>query len=140
MVKKTKLSKEELIDELQQHDAVIVRSATKVCSVCLIVPQKCSQITSEIIERAAGRLKLIGRAGTGVDNIDVGAATKHNVLVMNTPSKKSLRRHYRYHFMWELSKCRRTDFHVNPVSFSSCSSGVPVNEGWKVGSERLHGK
>ncbi len=52
---------------LQEYDGLIVRSATKV--------------TAEVI--AAGeRLKLVGRAGTGVDNIDLDAATKHGVIVM----------------------------------------------------------
>ena len=52
---------------LQDYDGLIVRSATKV--------------TAEVI--AAGtRLKLIGRAGTGVDNIDLEAATNNGVIVM----------------------------------------------------------
>ena len=52
---------------LQDYDGLIVRSATKV--------------TTEVI--AAGtRLKLIGRAGTGVDNIDLEAATNNGVIVM----------------------------------------------------------
>ncbi|KAI6172141.1 putative phosphoglycerate dehydrogenase [Aphelenchoides besseyi] len=75
VVKRAKLSAAELIEELKQHDAVIVRSATK--------------ITRAVIEGAAGRLKLIGRAGTGVDNIDVKAATEHGIIVMNTPSGNS---------------------------------------------------
>ena len=54
---------------------MIVRSATKV--------------TAEIIE-AADNLKLIGRAGTGVDNIDIPAATARGMLVMNTPAGNTL--------------------------------------------------
>lgn len=38
-----------------------------------------------MIEGSASSLKLIGRAGTGVDNIDVDAATEHGIIVMNTP-------------------------------------------------------
>ncbi|CAD6195748.1 unnamed protein product [Caenorhabditis auriculariae] len=72
---KTKQTKEQLLESLPQHDAVIVRSATK--------------ITSELLDAAAGKLKLVGRAGTGVDNIDVPAATRNNVLVMNTPQANS---------------------------------------------------
>ncbi|VDL61760.1 unnamed protein product [Nippostrongylus brasiliensis] len=73
---KTKQSVDELKVSLPAHDAVIVRSATK--------------ITRELIEAgAAGRLRLVGRAGTGVDNIDVEAATEHKVLVMNTPQANS---------------------------------------------------
>ncbi|VDM46602.1 unnamed protein product [Toxocara canis] len=83
-VKKTKLSKEQLIAELTKHDAVIVRSATK--------------ITREVIEAVSGKLKLIGRAGTGVDNIDLVAATEHGVVVMNTPGEADF---YAFlHFFW----------------------------------------
>ncbi|KHJ89377.1 D-isomer specific 2-hydroxyacid dehydrogenase, catalytic domain protein [Oesophagostomum dentatum] len=73
---KTKQTKDELKVSLPAHDAVIVRSATK--------------ITGDLIEAgAAGRLRLVGRAGTGVDNIDVPAATANKVLVMNTPQANS---------------------------------------------------
>uniref|UniRef100_A0A0K0F7K0 D-3-phosphoglycerate dehydrogenase (inferred by orthology to a human protein) n=1 Tax=Strongyloides venezuelensis TaxID=75913 RepID=A0A0K0F7K0_STRVS len=69
-------TKDELLKILPLYDAVIVRSATK--------------ITSDLIEAGAkGRLKVVGRAGTGVDNIDIPAATKNGVLVMNTPSGNS---------------------------------------------------
>ncbi|ETE63329.1 D-3-phosphoglycerate dehydrogenase [Ophiophagus hannah] len=56
-------------------DGLIVRSATKV--------------TAEIIN-AAEKLQIIGRAGTGVDNVDVEAATRKGILVMNTPTGNSL--------------------------------------------------
>ncbi|KAK5984309.1 D-3-phosphoglycerate dehydrogenase [Trichostrongylus colubriformis] len=73
---KTKQTVEELKALLPTHDAVIVRSATK--------------ITRELIEVGAkGRLRLVGRAGTGVDNIDVEAASQNKVLVMNTPQANS---------------------------------------------------
>ncbi|CEF67819.1 D-3-phosphoglycerate dehydrogenase [Strongyloides ratti] len=69
-------TKDQLLKILPLYDAVIVRSATK--------------ITSDLIEAGVeGRLKVIGRAGTGVDNIDIKAATKNGVLVMNTPSGNS---------------------------------------------------
>ncbi|MCD6120960.1 MAG: phosphoglycerate dehydrogenase [Spirochaetales bacterium] len=67
---KTGLSEEELISEIPSYSALVVRSATKV--------------TKKIIE-AAENLKVIGRAGAGVDNIDIDAATKHGIVVMNTP-------------------------------------------------------
>lgn len=54
-----------------EYDALAVRSATKV--------------TAEVLENP-GRLKLIGRAGVGVDNIDLEAATRKGVVVMNTPA------------------------------------------------------
>ena len=64
------MSPEQLLQEIPGYEALVVRSATKV--------------TAQVI--AAGkRLKAIGRAGAGVDNIDIPAATEHGVLVMNTP-------------------------------------------------------
>ena len=60
----------ELPDRIADYDALIVRSAT--------------QVTADLIERA-DRLKVIGRAGIGVDNIDVEAATKRGVVVANAP-------------------------------------------------------
>ena len=67
---KTNLTPEELKNIIENYDGLIVRSATKV--------------TSEIIE-AATNLKIIGRAGAGVDNIDVETAKSKNIIVMNTP-------------------------------------------------------
>lgn len=75
VVKNTKLSKEELITEIPKYDGLIVRSATKV--------------TADIIN-AGSNLKIIGRAGTGVDNIDTVAATNNGVIVMNTPGGNTL--------------------------------------------------
>ena len=67
---KKKLSKEELISIIPKYRGLIVRSETKV--------------TSEIM--AAGKnLELIGRAGTGVDNIDINSANRLGKVVMNTP-------------------------------------------------------
>lgn len=72
---------------MQDYDGLIVRSATIV--------------TAEVIA-AGGRLKLIGRAGTGVDNIDLDAATKHGVIVMKYVAKAKISRFgsikiYRHH-------------------------------------------
>ena len=53
-----------------RYDAIVIRSATK--------------LTAELIERAT-RLKVIGRAGVGVDNVDVDAATRHGIVVANAP-------------------------------------------------------
>lgn len=72
---KTKLSKEELLQEITQYDGLIVRSATKV--------------TAEVI-KAADKLKIIGRAGTGLDNVDSEAATKRGIVVMNTPGGNTI--------------------------------------------------
>jgi len=72
---KTGLSPEELKREIGSYDALIVRSATKV--------------TADIIE-AANNLKVIGRAGSGLDNVDQTAATKHGIVVMNTPGGNTI--------------------------------------------------
>ena len=57
-------------EEIVDADALVVRSATKV--------------TAELLEHAQ-RLRAIGRAGVGVDNVDLDAATKRGIVVMNTP-------------------------------------------------------
>jgi len=67
---KTGLPEEEIIKIIPEYDGMVVRSATKV--------------TKNII-LAAKKLKVIARAGAGVDNIDVVAAKEKNILVMNTP-------------------------------------------------------
>jgi D-3-phosphoglycerate dehydrogenase len=64
------LPKDELCRVIKDFDALIVRSGTKV--------------TAEVIGHA-DRLRVIGRAGIGVDNVDVDAATKRGIVVMNTP-------------------------------------------------------
>jgi D-3-phosphoglycerate dehydrogenase / 2-oxoglutarate reductase len=66
---------EELKTRIGGYDGIAVRSATKV--------------TSGLIERAE-KLKVIGRAGIGVDNIDVAAATQRGIVVMNTPYGNSI--------------------------------------------------
>ena len=72
---KTGLSKDELAAIIGEYDALAVRSETKV--------------TAEIIA-AATKLKIIGRAGVGVDNIDVEAATNRGILVVNSPEGNTL--------------------------------------------------
>jgi D-3-phosphoglycerate dehydrogenase len=67
---KTGLTPAELRAIIGQYDGLAIRSATKV--------------TREVLE-AAPRLKVVGRAGIGVDNVDVKAATSRGVVVMNTP-------------------------------------------------------
>ncbi|HOI42497.1 MAG TPA: hypothetical protein PK523_06075, partial [Elusimicrobiales bacterium] len=69
-VVKTGMKPEELKEFARDFDGIIVRSASK--------------ITREIIE-ASKNLKAVARAGAGVDNIDIPAATEKKVLVMNTP-------------------------------------------------------
>ncbi|MDX7140887.1 hypothetical protein SJ263_23770, partial [Enterobacter hormaechei] len=65
----------QLASDLNDADALVVRSATKV--------------TREVME-AAPKLRVIARAGTGVDNVDVPAATARGIVVMNAPGANSL--------------------------------------------------
>jgi len=67
---RTGLAPEELKSVIGDYDALIIRSATRV---------------DEDLLQAAGRLKVIGRAGIGLDNVDIPAATKRGIVVMNTP-------------------------------------------------------
>ena len=60
----------ELPERIGEFDAIVIRSATR--------------LTGELIERA-GRLKVIGRAGIGVDNVDIRAATRRGIVVANAP-------------------------------------------------------
>ena len=67
---KTGMSPEELKEVIDQYDGILIRSATK--------------LTSDILADCKN-LKVIGRAGVGVDNVDLDQATKNKILVMNTP-------------------------------------------------------
>ncbi|MBV9042197.1 MAG: phosphoglycerate dehydrogenase, partial [Acidimicrobiia bacterium] len=69
------LSPEELLSAIQGADALIIRSATKV---------------TEPVLDAAGDLIVVGRAGIGVDNVDVAAATRRGVMVVNAPQSNIL--------------------------------------------------
>ncbi|MDF2440109.1 MAG: D-3-phosphoglycerate dehydrogenase / 2-oxoglutarate reductase [Abditibacteriota bacterium] len=69
------LTEAELIERAAHFDAIMVRSATK--------------ITRPVLE-AATRLQIVGRAGVGVDNIDVEAATERGVIVVNSPGGNTL--------------------------------------------------
>jgi D-3-phosphoglycerate dehydrogenase len=64
------MTREELLERISEYDALIVRSGTKVDAGLI---------------QAADKMKVIGRAGVGVDNIDVEAATKRGIMVINAP-------------------------------------------------------
>jgi D-3-phosphoglycerate dehydrogenase len=72
---KTGLTEDELVNIIGEYDALIVRSQT--------------QVTAKIIEHA-DRLKVIGRAGVGVDNIDISAATAKGIMVVNAPDGNTI--------------------------------------------------
>jgi len=75
VVVKTGLKEDELIKIIPEFSGLVVRSQTKV--------------TSAVFE-AAKNLKVVGRAGVGIDNVDVDAATKHGVIVMNAPGGNTI--------------------------------------------------
>jgi D-3-phosphoglycerate dehydrogenase / 2-oxoglutarate reductase len=72
---RTDMTDEELTQKINEYDAILVRSASK--------------ITAEVLKNAT-RPKIIGRAGVGVDNIDVKAATQKGIVVANAPGSNSL--------------------------------------------------
>ncbi len=72
---KVGLDKDQLAEIIGQYDGLAIRSATKV--------------TEKVLAKAA-RLKVVGRAGIGVDNVDVPAATSRGIIVMNTPFGNSI--------------------------------------------------
>ena len=74
---KTGLTKDELIAIIGDYDALAVRSETKV--------------TADVLA-AAKNLKIIGRAGVGVDNIDVAKASEKGILVVNSPEGNTIER------------------------------------------------
>lgn len=71
----TGLSPEELVQIIPEYDALMIRSG--------------SRVTKEIIE-AGTQLKIIGRAGVGVDNVDVNAATRKGIVVVNSPEGNTI--------------------------------------------------
>jgi len=72
---KTGMKPEELLRIIGEYDGLLVRSETKV---------------TEVILSEAKNLKIIGRAGTGVDNIDVKGASKKGIVVMNVPGGNTI--------------------------------------------------
>ena len=72
---KAKLSEDQLVEVIGDYDALVVRSGT--------------QVTARVIA-AAAKLQIIGRAGVGVDNIDVEAATQRGIMVVNAPDGNSI--------------------------------------------------
>ncbi|MBD2104851.1 phosphoglycerate dehydrogenase [Leptolyngbya sp. FACHB-261] len=72
---KTGLSQDELIQLIPAYEAIMIRSGTR--------------LTAEVIE-AGANLKIIGRAGVGVDNVDVPTATRHGIVVVNSPEGNTI--------------------------------------------------
>lgn len=75
VVVKTDFTPEQLAEAIGDYDGLVIRSQTKV--------------TADVLEKA-DRLKVIGRAGVGVDNVDVPAATRKGVVVLNSPEGNTM--------------------------------------------------
>lgn len=88
---KPELKKDELLNIIRDYQILIVRSAT--------------QANAEVISHGKN-LELIGRAGTGVDNVDVDAATRKGIIVMNTPGGNTISA-AEHTFSMMLSLCRK---------------------------------
>ena len=72
---KTDYTPEQLRDAVGQYDGIVIRSATR--------------LTAEVLAKP-GNLKVIARAGVGVDNVDLATATRHGIVVMNAPDGNTL--------------------------------------------------
>src|SRR3989339_2207531 len=75
VVVKTGMNEDELSNVIGEYDGIIIRSDSK--------------ITAKVLEKS-GKLKGVARAGVGVDNVDIPAATRKGILVMNTPGGNTL--------------------------------------------------
>src|SRR5918995_550535 len=107
----------ELGERIGEFDALLIRSGTKV--------------TAELIARAQ-RLKVIGRAGTGVDNVDVEAATKRGIIVANAPESNSVAA-AEHTLALALALCRNV-----PQAHSSLAGGRWERS--RFGGSELYGK
>src|SRR6516225_8901430 len=103
--------KDKLAAVIGTFDGLAVRSATKV--------------TPKILERA-DRLKVIGRAGIGVDNVDIAAATAKGIIVMNTPFGNSI----------TTAEHDIADAGASPPD----SPGRRLDTGRQMGEEQVHGR
>ena len=104
--------KDRLLEIIDQYDGLAIRSATKV---------------TEKLIGAATRLKVIGRAGIGVDNVDIPAASRRGIIVMNTPFGNSI----------------TTAEHAIALMFAlarQIPAGQCLDAGRQVGEEPLHGR
>jgi D-3-phosphoglycerate dehydrogenase len=111
------LSPDELLDAIPDYDALIVRSATKV--------------NAAVLERA-DNLKVVGRAGIGLDNVDVEAATRNGVLVVNAPQSNVISA-AEHTMALLLAQARNV-----PQAHASLTAGSWERERWQ--GVELHGK
>jgi len=118
---KVGLSPEELISIIGDYDGLVVRSQTKV--------------TPEVLA-AAKNLKVIGRAGVGVDNINRDAANQHGVIVMNTPTGNTIST-AEHAFTLMLSAARNIAPGHKSVIGGDFVAGRKANQGIELNGKRL---
>lgn len=118
---KTGLSPDELIAIIGDYDGLVVRSQTKV--------------TPEVLA-AAKKLKVVGRAGVGVDNIDRDAANQHGVIVMNTPTGNTIST-AEHAFTLMLSAARNIAPGHQSVLAGDFAAGRKANQGIELNGKRL---
>src|SRR5512141_2531451 len=99
---RSKTSVEEIEKIIGEYDALVIRSATKV--------------TAGLLEKAT-KLKVVGRAGSGLDNVDIPAATKKGIVVMNTPGGNTVTT--AEHTIGMIFACAR----MIPQSYASLKAG-----------------
>lgn len=109
---KTELKPDELKAIIKDYEALIVRSATKV--------------TKDIIN-SASKLKVIGRAGVGLDNVDLESATAKGIIVMNTPAGNTIST--AEHTM-SMLMCLARGIASADVSIKSGNGSAPSLWGW----------
>jgi D-3-phosphoglycerate dehydrogenase len=125
----TGLTPEALKLKVADIDALVVRSETKV--------------TAEILG-AAPRLRVVGRAGVGVDNIDLEAATRHGVLVINAPTGNTIAAaEHTVGMMLAMARnigrtgaCTRVAGIARPSWASSCATGRWASSVWARSDSR----
>ena len=104
---KTELSEDELVETIGGYEAIVVRSGT--------------EMNERVIE-AADDLEIIGRAGVGVDNIDIEAATRKGIIVANAPQGNTVAA--AEHAVALLFSMSRNVPHSNAVSGERATSSV----------------
>ena len=114
---RTGLAPDELASVISEYDALVIRSAT--------------QVTAELIERGEN-LKVIGRAGIGLDNVDVEAATRQGIMVVNAPQSNVLSA-AEHTMALLLAQARNI-----PQADAALSSGTWNRDKWQ--GVELHGK
>ena len=116
---KTGLPPEELKKIIGEYHALVIRSATKV--------------TADLMGEAKN-LKVVGRAGIGLDNVDIPTATKHGIIVMNTPTGNVITT--AEHAIWLCFAMTPTDRGFDKEH----TQGNKFPESWKMGQKTTPGQ